>query len=247
MLSIQLSPNEILYCTSSDGKIDRVGTLGIPDGSVDGQIEALQKLFMGEEPIRQGEDTPVRLLLDTDRVCLLPTEQFRSDETATLISRQPHEQTAVSPSRADITALMALDTKLHDSLRRLFSDRIEFTHPLLLAATEPDLKKNQIEIASTRNYIHITLWNNGLHFAETIPRTPENLLFATGYLQQANPSVRFRISVTGHDAETERKRLSRYFRKTDTIRPPKIDKNVCNDKALHHHLIHIIRSLHENH
>lgn len=247
MLSIQLSPNEILYCTSSDGKIDRIGMLGIPDGSVDGQIEALQKLFMEEGTIRQEEDAPVQLLLDTDRVCLLPSERYRSDEAATLISQQAQETTVASPACADITALMAIDTKLYDTLKKLFGSRIVFSHPLLAAATEPDPRKAQIEIATTRNFMHLTLWDHGLRFAETFPRSPENLLFAIGYLRQTHPSTRFRIRVTGHDAEEERKRLSRYFRKTDTIHSPKIDKNVCNDTALHHHLIHIIRSLHENH
>ena len=247
MLSIQLSPNEILYCTSYDGKLDRIGTLGIPDGSVDGQIEALQKLFMGEGAIRQEENAPVQLLLDTDRVCLLPTERYRSDEAATLISQQAQETTVASPACVDITALMAIDTKLYDTLKKLFGSRIVFSHPLLAAATEPDPRKAQIEIANTRNFIHVTLWNDGLQFAETFPRTPENLLLAVGYLKQTHPSTRFRIRVTGHDAEEVRHRLSRYFRKTDTVRVPKISKKVCDDKSMNHHLIHIIRNLHENH
>lgn len=246
MLSIQLSPNEILYCLSSDGKIDRIGTLGIPGGSIDGEIEGLQKVSR-EVGATLSDDVPVQLLLDTDRVCLLPSERYRSDEAATLISLQPQEETVVSAAREGITALIAVNTKLYDMLKKLFGSRIVISHPLLTAATEPDPRKAQIEIASTRNFIHVTLWNDGLQFAETFPRTPENLLLAVGYLKQTHPSTRFRIRVTGHDAEEVRHRLSRYFRKTDTVRVPKISKKVCDDKSMNHHLIHIIRNLHENH
>lgn len=246
MLSIQLSPNEILYCLSSDGKIDRIGTLGIPGGSIDGEIEGLQKVSR-EVGATLSDDVPVQLLLDTDRVCLLPSERYRSDEAATLISLQPQEETVLSAARGDITALIAVNTKLYDTLKKLFGSGIVISHPLLTAATEPDPRKAQIEIANTRNFIHVTLWNDGLQFAETFPRTPENLLLAVGYLKQTHPSTRFRIRVTGHDAEEERHRLSRYFRKTDTVRIPKISKKVCDDKSMNHHLIHIIRNLHENH
>ncbi len=246
MLSIQLSPNEILYCLSSDGKIDRIGTLGIPGGSIDGEIEGLQKVSR-EVGATLSDDVPVQLLLDTDRVCLLPSERYRSDEAATLISLQPQEETVVSAARGDITALIAVNTKLYDILKKLFGSRIVISHPLLTAATEPDPRKAQVEIANTRNFIHVTLWNDGLQFAETFPRTPENLLLAVGYLKQIHPSIHFRIRVTGHDAEEERHRLSRYFRKTDTVRIPKISKKVCDDKSMNHHLIHIIRNLHENH
>lgn len=246
MLSIQLSPNEILYCLSSDGKIDRIGTLGIPGGSIDGEIEGLQKVSR-EVGATLSDDVPVQLLLDTDRVCLLPSERYRSDEAATLISLQSQEETVVSAARGDITALIAVNTKLYDILKKLFGSGIVISHPLLTAATEPDPRKAQIEIASTRNFIHVTLWNDGLQFAETFPRTPENLLLAVGYLKQTHPSTRFRIRVTGHDAEEVRHRLSRYFRKTDTVRVPKISKKVCDDKSMNHHLIHIIRNLHENH
>lgn len=247
MLSIQLSPNEILYCISSDGKIDRIGTHGIPDGSIDGQIKVLQKLFQRENATQQQEDVPVQLLLDTDRVCLLPSERYRADEAATLISLQSQEETVVSATQAGITAVMAINTKLYNILKKLFDSRIALSHPLLTAATEPDPRKAQIEIANTRNFIHVTLWNNGLQFAETFPRTPENLLFTVGYLKQSHPSTRFRIRVTGHDAKEERHRLSRYFRKTDTVRVPKISKKVCDDTSMNHHFIHIIRNLHENH
>lgn len=246
MLSIQLSPNEILYCLSSDGKIDRIGTLGIPGGSIDGEIEGLQKVSR-EVGATLSDDVPVQLLLDTDRVCLLPSERYRSDEAATLISLQPQEETVLSAARGGITALIAVNTKLYDILKKLFGSRIVISHPLLTAATEPDPRKAQIEIANTRNFIHVTLWNDGLQFAETFPRTPENLLLAVGYLKQTHPSTRFRIRVTGHDAEEVRHRLSRYFRKTDTVRVPKISKKVCDDKSMNHHLIHIIRNLHENH
>lgn len=246
MLSIQLSPNEILYCLSSDGKIDRIGTLGIPGGSIDGEIEGLQKVSR-EVGATLSDDVPVQLLLDTDRVCLLPSERYRSDEAATLISLQPQEETVLSAVRGDITALIAVNTKLYDTLKKLFGSGIVISHPLLTAATEPDPRKAQIEIANTRNFIHVTLWNDGLQFAETFPRTPENLLLAVGYLKQTHPSTRFRIRVTGHDAEEVRHRLSRYFRKTDTVRVPKISKKVCDDKSMNHHLIHIIRNLHENH
>ena len=246
MLSIQLSPNEILYCLSSDGKIDRIGTLGIPGGSIDGEIEGLQKVSR-EVGATLSDDVPVQLLLDTDRVCLLPSERYRSDEAATLISLQPQEETVVSAARGGITALIAVNTKLYDILKKLFGSRIVISHPLLTAATEPDPRKAQIEIANTRNFIHVTLWNDGLQFAETFPRTPENLLLAVGYLKQTHPSTRFRIRVTGHDAEEVRHRLSRYFRKTDTVRVPKISKKVCDDKSMNHHFIHIIRNLHENH
>ena len=246
MLSIQLSPNEILYCLSSDGKIDRIGTLGIPGGSLDGEIEGLQKVSR-KVGATLSDDVPVQLLLDTDRVCLLPSERYRSDEAATLISLQPQEETVVSAAREGITALIAVNTKLYDILKKLFGSRIAISHPLLTAATEPDPRKAQIEIANTRNFIHVTLWNDGLQFAETFPRTPENLLLTIGYLKQTHPSTRFRIRVTGHDAEEERHRLSRYFRKTDTVRVPKISKKVCDDKSMNHHLIHIIRNLHENH
>lgn len=246
MLSIQLSPNEILYSLSSDGKIDRIGTLGIPGGSIDGEIEGLQKVSR-EVGATLSDDVPVQLLLDTDRVCLLPSERYRSDEAATLISLQPQEETVVSAAREGITALIAVNTKLYDILKKLFGSRIVISHPLLTAATEPDPRKAQIEIANTRNFIHVTLWNDGLQFAETFPRTPENLLLAVGYLKQTHPSTRFRIRVTGHDAEEVRHRLSRYFRKTDTVRVPKISKKVCDDKSMNHHLIHIIRNLHENH
>lgn len=246
MLSIQLSPNEILYCLSSDGKIDRIGTLGIPGGSIDGEIEGLQKVSR-EVGATLSDDVPVQLLLDTDRVCLLPSERYRSDEAAALISLQPQEETVLSAARGGITALIAVNTKLYDILKKLFGSRIVISHPLLTAATEPDPRKAQIEIANTRNFIHVTLWNDGLQFAETFPRTPENLLLAVGYLKQTHPSTRFRIRVTGHDAEEVRHRLSRYFRKTDTVRVPKISKKVCDDKSMNHHLIHIIRNLHENH
>lgn len=246
MLSIQLSPNEILYCLSSDGKIDRIGTLGIPDGSIDGEIEGLQKVSR-EVGATLSDDVPVQLLFDTDRVCLLPSERYRSDEAAALISLQPQEETVVSAARGGITAIMAVNTKLYDTLKKLFGSGIVISHPLLTAATEPDPRKAQIEIANTRNFIHVTLWNDGLQFAETFPRTPENLLLAVGYLKQIHPSIHFRIRVTGHDAEEERHRLSRYFRKTDTVRVPKISKKVCDDKSMNHHLIHIIRNLHENH
>lgn len=246
MLSIQLSPNEILYCLSSDGKIDRIGTLGIPGGSIDGEIEGLQKISR-EVGATLSDDVPVQLLLDTDRVCLLPSERYRSDEAAALISLQPQEETVLSAARGGITALIAVNTKLYDILKKLFGSRIVISHPLLTAATEPDPRKAQIEIANTRNFIHVTLWNDGLQFAETFPRTPENLLLAVGYLKQTHPSTRFRIRVTGHDAEEVRHRLSRYFRKTDTVRVPKISKKVCDDKSMNHHLIHIIRNLHENH
>lgn len=246
MLSIQLSPNEILYCLSSDGKIDRIGTLGIPGGSIDGEIEGLQKVSR-EVGATLSDDVPVQLLLDTDRVCLLPSERYRSDEAAALISLQPQEETVLSAARGGITALIAVNTKLYDILKKLFGSGIVISHPLLTAATEPDPRKAQIEIASTRNFIHVTLWNDGLQFAETFPRTPENLLLAVGYLKQTHPSIHFRIRVTGHDAEEERHRLSRYFRKTDTVRIPKISKKVCDDKSMNHHLIHIIRNLHENH
>lgn len=246
MLSIQLSPNEILYCLSSDGKIDRIGTLGIPGGSIDGEIEGLQKVSR-EVGATLSDDVPVQLLLDTDRVCLLPSERYRSDEAATLISLQPQEETVLSAARGGITALIAVNTKLYDTLKKLFGSGIVISHPLLTAATEPDPRKAQIEIANTRNFIHVTLWNDGLQFAETFPRTPENLLLAVGYLKQTHPSTRFRIRVTGHDAEEVRHRLSRYFRKTDTVRVPKISKKVCDDKSMNHHLIHIIRNLHENH
>lgn len=246
MLSIQLSPNEILYCLSSDGKIDRIGTLGIPGGSIDGEIEGLQKVSR-EVGATLSDDVPVQLLLDTDRVCLLPSGRYRSDEAATLISLQPQEETVVSAAREGITALIAVNTKLYDTLKKLFGSGIVISHPLLTAATEPDPRKAQIEIANTRNFIHVTLWNDGLQFAETFPRTPENLLLAVGYLKQTHPSTRFRIRVTGHDAEEVRHRLSRYFRKTDTVRVPKISKKVCDDKSMNHHLIHIIRNLHENH
>lgn len=245
MLSILLSPNEILYSLSSDGKIDRIGTLGIPGGSIDGEIEGLQKVSR-EVGATLSDDVPVQLLLDTDRVCLLPSERYRSDEAATLISLQPQEETVVSAARGGITAIMAVNTKLYDTLKKLFGSGIVISHPLLTAATEPDPRKAQIEIASTRNFIHVTLWNDGLQFAETFPRTPENLLLAVGYLKQTHPSTRFRIRVTGHDAEEVRHRLSRYFRKTDTVRVPKISKKVCDDKSMNHHLIHIIRNLHEN-
>ena len=246
MLSIQLSPNEILYCLSSDGKIDRIGTLGIPGGSIDGEIEGLQKVSR-EVGATLSDDVPVQLLLDTDRVCLLPSERYRSDEAAALISLQPQEETVLSAARGGITALIAVNTKLYDILKKLFGSRIVISHPLLTAATEPDPRNAQIEIANTRNFIHVTLWNDGLQFAETFPRTPENLLLAVGYLKQTHPSTRFRIRVTGHDAEEVRHRLSRYFRKTDTVRVPKISKKVCDDKSMNHHLIHIIRNLHENH
>lgn len=246
MLSIQLSPNEILYCLSSDGKIDRIGTLGIPGGSIDGEIEGLQKVSR-EVGATLSDDVPVQLLLDMDRVCLLPSERYRSDEAATLISLQPQEETVVSAVRGGITALIAVNTKLYDILKKLFGSRIVISHPLLTAATEPDPRKAQIEIANTRNFSHVTLWNDGLQFAETFPRTPENLLLAVGYLKQTHPSTRFRIRVTGHDAEEVRHRLSHYFRKTDTVRVPKISKKVCDDKSMNHHLIHIIRNLHENH
>ena len=246
MLSIQLSPNEILYCLSSDGKIDRIGTLGIPGGTIDGEIEGLQKVSR-EVGATLSDDVPVQLLLDTDRVCLLPSERYRSDEAATLISLQPQEETVLSAARGGITALIAVNTKLYDILKKLFGSRIVISHPLLTAATEPDPRKAQIEIANTRNFSHVTLWNDGLQFAETFPRTPENLLLAVGYLKQTHPSTRFRIRVTGHDAEEVRHRLSRYFRKTDTVRVPKISKKVCDDKSMNHHLIHIIRNLHENH
>ena len=246
MLSIQLSPNEILYCLSSDGKIDRIGTLGIPGGSIDGEIEGLQKVSR-EVGATLSDDVPVQLLLDTDRVCLLPSERYRSDEAAALISLQPQEETVLSAARGGITALIAVNTKLYDILKKLFGSRIVISHPLLTAATEPDPRKAQIEIANTRNFIHVTLWNDGLQFAETFPRTPENLLLAVGYLKQTHPSTRFRIRVTGHDAEEVRHRLSRYFRKTDTVRVPKVSKKVCDDKSMNHHLIHIIRNLHENH
>lgn len=246
MLSIQLSPNEILYCLSSDGKIDRIGTLGIPGGSIDGEIEGLQKVSR-EVGATLSDDVPVQLLLDTDRVCLLPSERYRSDEAAALISLQPQEETVLSAARGGITALIAVNTKLYDILKKLFGSRIVISHPLLTAATEPDPRKAQIEIANTRNFIHVTHWNDGLQFAETFPRTPENLLLAVGYLKQTHPSTRFRIRVTGHDAEEVRHRLSRYFRKTDTVRVPKISKKVCDDKSMNHHLIHIIRNLHENH
>ena len=246
MLSIQLSPNEILYCLSSDGKIDRIGTLGIPGGSIDGEIEGLQKVSR-EVGATLSDDVPVQLLLDTDRVCLLPSERYRSDEAAALISLQPQEETVLSAARGGITALIAVNTKLYDILKKLFGSRIVISHPLLTAATEPDPRKAQIEIANTRNFSHVTLWNDGLQFAETFPRTPENLLLAVGYLKQTHPSTRFRIRVTGHDAEEVRHRLSRYFRKTDTVRVPKISKKVYDDKSMNHHLIHIIRNLHENH
>ena len=246
MLSIQLSPNEILYCLSSDGKIDRIGTLGIPGGSIDGEIEGLQKVSQ-KVGATLSDDVPVQLLLDTDRVCLLPSERYRSDEAAALISLQPQEETVLSAARGGITALIAVNTKLYDILKKLFGSRIVISHPLLTAATEPDPRKAQIEIANTRNFIHVTLWNDGLQFAETFPCTPENLLLAVGYLKQTHPSTRFRIRVTGHDAEEVRHRLSRYFRKTDTVRVPKISKKVCDDKSMNHHLIHIIRNLHENH
>lgn len=246
MLSIQLSPNEILYCLSSDGKIDRIGTLGIPGGSIDGEIEGLQKVSR-EVGATLSDDVPVQLLLDTDRVCLLPSERYRSDEAATLISLQPQEETVLSAARGDITALIAVNTKLYDTLKKLFGSGIVISHPLLTAATEPDPRKAQIEIANTHNFSHVTLWNDGLQFAETFPRTPENLLLAVGYLKQTHPSIHFRIRVTGHDAEEVRHRLSRYFRKTDTVRVPKISKKVCDDKSMNHHLIHIIRNLHENH
>ena len=118
MLSIQLSPNEILYCLSSDGKIDRIGTLGIPGGSIDGEIEGLQKVSR-EVGATLSDDVPVQLLLDTDRVCLLPSERYRSDEAATLISLQPQEETVVSAAREGITALIAVNTKLYDILKKL--------------------------------------------------------------------------------------------------------------------------------
>ena len=114
MLSIQLSPNEILYCLSSDGKIDRIGTLGIPGGSIDGEIEGLQKVSR-EVGATLSDDVPVQLLLDTDRVCLLPSERYRSDEAATLITAAMENSFEAGRATGDLARFMPQGTALSTS------------------------------------------------------------------------------------------------------------------------------------
>lgn len=244
-LSIQLSVNHLALCTAHTGKIQQLRIHTLPDNR---PWSAAAQSILEQEEIAQYPADRISVILDTDRVCLIPTACYRRQDVQNYlhlhgISWSTQESPITTPPHDDKVALMCLSSTLHTFLQELYRDRLHYTHPLLLLHASD---KALLEVSLTHDFVHLTARNGTLLFAETLPRRNEaDLLYYIQLLHNSYPQIRFRTLVSGTDAPQIHRAITRYFKHTHLFRPT-INRTLTGSTCACT-FTHLIRSIHAHH
>ncbi len=114
------------------------------------------------------------VLYDTDRVCLIPAEYYREEDaerymTLSGIPGEAERRTVATAPRDGKIALISIARTVYDCLHSAYGDRLAYTHPLLESAVR-HARKPLLAAALTRSFVHLSAYDEGLLFAETLPR-----------------------------------------------------------------------------
>lgn len=245
-LLIQFSAERFAFCRVSGGKTGALESRPLPHG--EGLPDALRSLLQCEA--LQCPEGGATVLYDTDRVCLIPSEYYRENDserymTLSGIPPEADRRTVATAPRDGKIALIGVENAIHDCLLSAYGDRTVYAHPLLEAAARQS-PQPLLTAALTRRFVHLSAYDGGLLFAETLPLNSDaDLLYYLAALKKIYAGTRFRIEISGTGAAQMRRVAARYFRRTRLF-SPSVNRsaagreNVCD-------FTHLIRLNHENH
>lgn len=245
-LSIQLSAGRFTFCAVRDGKIRQQDSFPLPGDGLCPDFAALLPPSREES----GQDSePVHVLCDTDRICLVPTEYYRAGDEEHYMQQcgipvTADMQVVATLPRRDTVALIGVDRSVDACLGAAYGDRLVYTHPLFEAAVrEPG--EPLIGAALTQDWVHLTVHDRKLLFAETLPYHGEaDLVYYLVYLKKTFADTDFRIELSGSAARGVGRRLSRRFRRMRVFCPDTEKSGAGNAEACD--FTHLIRLNHEN-
>ena len=161
------------------------------------------------------------------------------------IPGEAERRTVATAPRDGKIALISIARTIYDCLHSAYGDRLAYTHPLLESAVR-HARKPLLAAALTRSFVHLSAYDGGLLFAETLPRHSDaDLLYYLGALTKIYAGTNFRIEISGTDAPQLRRAASRYFRRTRLFRPS-VNRSVAGSENVCD-FTHLIRLNHENH
>ena len=245
-LLIQFSDGRFAFCPVSGGKIGTLASCPLPHGEE--QADALRSLL--RQKALQCPEGGATVLYDNDRVCLIPAEYYREEDaerymTLSGIPGEAERRTVATAPRDGKIALISIARTVYDCLHSAYGDRLAYTHPLLESAVR-HARKPLLAAALTRSFVHLSAYDGGLLFAETLPRHSDaDLLYYLGALTKIYAGTNFRIEISGTDAPQLRRAAARYFRRTRLFRPS-VNRSVAGSENVCD-FTHLIRLNHENH
>ena len=176
------------------------------------QVKLGGRSFSAQEVKVTDDVERIEVVIDTPRVTLAP-RQYVSLDTASELLRivgkpcHSNEQSVCSELRADIVAVMAIDSKALASIIEEWGSRATFVSPLL------DMRhseSNALTIDVTEKVCYMRLFENGLQRAEAyaISTADDVLHLATEWLGEEKGRP---IYIKGSTATT--KLLRKYFKR----------------------------------
>lgn len=219
ILSIQHTLDGLSFCVSRFGK-----PLWLHPEGADG----LTALRAALDPLQQAYPR-IRVIADTDQVCLIPESHF--DETAAASFMQirgilpSEEMELVIHRKQGYVWLMHLSREFCGELSGLFPQaRIEYIHPLWFGIRRASAG-SFVDVNLSADWAHVVVTQEStLHYAETVPcRTPADLLYILSELQRLYELNTSEFIFSGRQAETFRKQTALYYKKPslDLPVPPK--------------------------
>lgn len=85
------------------------------------------------------------------------------------IPGEAERRTVATAPRDGKIALISIARTIYDCLHSAYGDRLAYTHPLLESAVR-HARKPLLAAALTRSFVHLSAYDGGLLFAETLPR-----------------------------------------------------------------------------
>lgn len=219
ILSIQHTLDGLSFCVSRFGK-----PLWLHPGGT-GSLTALQAAL---DPLQQAYPR-IRVIADTDQVCLVPESHF--DETAATSFMQIQgivssaEMELIIHRKQGYVWLMYLPREFCGELSGLFPQAsIEYIHPLWFGIRRASAG-SFADVNLSADWAHVVVTAAGaLRYAETVPcHTPADLLYIFSELQRAYELDSAEFVFSGRQAETFRQQTALYYKKPslDLPVPPK--------------------------
>lgn len=238
-----VSDDAIRYCTGRGGRILRTGRIGRSENMAEA-LRTVPGLF-------PEEDVPqVRLLPDTDRVCLIPQEWFeRGDADRCLalagMTARPSDELVVTEPVGGIVAAMYVGAEPWPAVRALFPEA-RVVHPLQVAAAWRQVSKPAVEAFLCGGKVHLTASDGGRTVcARTQPcRSEADLFYYLNRLRIEYPHLKFRIGICGEGAREAAKAAARLFPRVSVLRMSSRGANAGKDAAAEY--LPLMRVCHEN-
>lgn len=220
ILSIQLSLNGHSFCVSRYGNpLWLAHEPGLPGEPTD---ELLHRAVELREELRQPYRR-IRVVSDTDRACLIPTEYDRKDAAVDYlrvneIPFSPAEDRLFRACEHEgLVGLICLPATVADTLTACFPNaEIAFTHPLLLAMRRSDRGPVADICLSENGFVHVVVIpEEEPVYAATIPCAgTDALLFILSQLNERFGLSGYLLLFSGAGASDVRKEIAGYFRHT---------------------------------